>query len=138
MYIDHKQIGLISMPYGMTFHKVEGFNEKKVLLNSIYEPSDPHMPPKNDIGVFQSSETSPEVQTFIHNNLLQEQQPTVTESALDADDDDIVDGTPRRFETLNQFEHRVEDKLQSEKRERNNRRIEKKLQENLRKQVKDD
>lgn len=132
-YIDFRQVGIFRNRLPLKVSKVDSTNEKKQLLNQIYRPTDDSLPPANDIGIFQSKETSPEVQNFIHNNLLQEQEPTVVQSALDADEDDICDGTPRRYETLNQFEKRVEDKLLKEKSERTSKRHE----ENLRKVLKD-
>ena len=101
-------------------------SEKRSILQSISKV-DGNEAPKNDIAVFMSQETSEEVRNFMKNYLLKDTSDKSTEPNISADDlqklsdDDvnsILDSMPLRGETLNQYEKRIKDMLEKEKKER--------------------
>lgn len=94
---------------------VEMCDEEKLILNKLNELDPRTGLPKNPLAIYRSKDTSPEVRRFIEEHLLQKVQDGVTESALEYDDDDIMDGIPKRWETLKQFDERVSDMLKKRK-----------------------
>lgn len=115
MFRDLAQLGIVR--YGRPIRKtfVETPNEEKQIINKLISPDPRTGLPRNILAIYQSKETSPEVRTFIENNLLQRQQPTVTMSADDYDDDQILNGIPKPFESLNEYDARVRGMLEEDK-----------------------
>lgn len=103
-------------------------SEKKSLVNGILKSDEPNGVPKNDLGVFMSEETSPEVREFMKNYLLKDSSGlsgsdaniSANDLAKLSDDDisSILDSMPNRGETLNQYETRIQKYLSDEKAER--------------------
>lgn len=99
--------------------KVSEENQKQAVLNNIYKGKDGELP-TNDIGVYMSDKTSPEVRDYMKRTVLQEQshQPTnETYLNTDGNDDALLDGMPNRGETRNHYEQRVIDMAEREKQE---------------------
>lgn len=101
-------------------------SEKRSILQSISKV-DGNEAPRNDIAVFMSKETSEEVRNFMKNYLLKDTSDKSIEPNISADDlsklsnedvDSILDSMPMRGETLNQYEKRIKDMLEKEKKER--------------------
>lgn len=82
------------------------------IKNAIY--SDENGNPRNDLGVFMSDETSPEVRDYI--SRMHRERPE-TENIPDKmkNDDAIIEGMPNHGESLMQYEDRVQSLLDSEK-----------------------
>lgn len=103
-------------------------SEKKALVNGILKADDANGVPKNDLGVFMSENTSPEVRDFMKNYLLKDStglsgsdaKISANDLAKLSDDDitSILDSMPNRGETLNQYESRIQKYLSDEKAER--------------------
>lgn len=103
-------------------------SEKKSLVNGILKADDANGVPKNDLGVFMSENTSPEVREFMKNYLLKDStglsgsdaKISANDLAKLSDDDitSILDSMPNRGETLNQYEARIQKYLSDEKQER--------------------
>lgn len=115
MFRDLAQLGIVR--YGRPIRKTiaETPNEEKQIINKLNAPDPRTGLPRNIMAIYQSKETSPEVRTFIENNLLQRQQSTLTMSADDYDDDQIINGTPKPFESLNEYDARVRGMLEEDK-----------------------
>lgn len=104
-------------------------SEKRSILQSISKV-DGNEVPRNDIAVFMSDETSEEVRNFMKNYLLKDTSDKSSEPNISADDlqklsnedvDSILDSMPMRGETLNQYEQRIKEMLEKEKKERTDR-----------------
>lgn len=97
--------------------KVSEENQKQAVLNNIYKGKDGELP-VNDVGVYMSDKTSPEVRDYMKRTVLQEQshQPT-NETYLNTNghDDDLLDGMPYRGETRNHYEQRIIETVENEK-----------------------
>lgn len=103
-------------------------SEKKALVNGILKADDANGVPKNDLGVFMSEDTSPEVREFMKNYLLKDSSGLSDSDAKisandlaklsDNDISSILDSMPNRGETLNQYEARIQKYLSDEKEER--------------------
>lgn len=99
--------------------KVSEENQKQSVLNSVYKGKDGELP-VNDVGVYMSDKTSPEVRDYMKRTVLQEQanQPTnETYLNTNGNDDAVLDGMPNRGETRNHYEQRVIDMAEREKQE---------------------
>lgn len=99
--------------------KVSEENQKQAVLNNIYKGKDGELP-NNDVGVYMSDKTSPEVRDYMKRTVLQEQanQPTnETYLNTNGNDDAVLDGMPNRGETRNHYEQRVIDMAEREKQE---------------------
>ena len=128
MFRDHMQMGLQKKhsPVFSVDVGVSEDSEKRSILQSISKV-DGNEAPRNDIAVFMSDETSEEVRNFMKNYLLKDTSDKSTEPNISADDlqklsdDDvnsILDSMPNRGETLNQYEKRIKEMLEKEKKER--------------------
>lgn len=100
--------------------KVTDENQKQAVLNSIYKGKDGELP-ANDVGVYMSDNTSPEVRDYMKRTVLQEQaNQSTNETYLNTDghDDALLDCMPNRGETRNHYEQRVIDMVETEKQKR--------------------
>lgn len=131
MFRDHMQMGLQKKhnPVFSVDVGVSEDSEKRSILQSISK-ADGNEAPRNDIAVFMSEETSEEVRNFMKNYLLKDASDKSSEPNISADDlqklsnedvDNILDSMPMRGETLNQYEKRIKDMLEAEKKERSDR-----------------
>lgn len=98
------------------------------LMNEVF--TDENGNARSDIGMYQSSETSPEVRSFVA-NLMTPLGDTEKLPDKYRDDDAIVQAMPDHGETLNQYEKRVDSMLNDEKQARKTAKAEKKLKEAL-------
>lgn len=128
MFRDHMQMGL-QKKHSPVFSVDVGVSEdieKRSILQSISKVEGNEVP-RNDIAVFMSEETSEEVRNFMKNYLLKDVSDKSSEPNISANDlqklsnedvDSILDSMPNRGETLNQYEKRIKDMLEKEKKER--------------------
>lgn len=118
-----QRLGLVSTrnaSFNPCVIKVSEENQMKAVLNTIYKGKDGELP-TNDVGVYMSDKTSPEVRDYMKRTVLKEQssQPT-NETYLNTDgqDDALLDGMPNRGETRNHYEQRIIDMAETEKQKR--------------------
>lgn len=112
MYSCCKQVGL-TPKRNLFIGVVEVKMDAKPVQNLIFDIDPRTKLPRNDIGVFMSKETSPEVRTYIENMLLNEQKSV--ERTRDVDDQTLVDTLPENGETTLQYEKRMTKLLEAEK-----------------------
>lgn len=99
-------------------------SEERSIQQLIVQPDDPSDAPKNDIGVFMSKNTAPEIVNYLKNTIMQKFDANDADVSFGADDlknlsdDDvnaIFDAMPQKGETLNQYESRVSRMLEQDK-----------------------
>lgn len=127
MFRDLAQIGLrerhapvILVDFGQQMN-----SERSKLVNEIYSADPATGVPRNDIGVFFSPNTSPEVRQHIEQLIMKRyDNPSAPLSASDFEQLDdkatqaIMDSMPEPDETLEQFEARVMVDLDNQRHER--------------------
>lgn len=125
-FIDLIETPIVHRSYPIQFDKVK--TDESNAVSEILSTVDPRTRLAVDmISVFRSKETSPEVRSFIEQNFLVEQNQETLPSGLDISDDDIIDTTPNRYDTLNELEERLAKRLEDEKNARKVKRSKAKL-----------
>lgn len=124
------QVGITPVRYGGITNIVDK-PKNADLNNAIFK--DENGNPRNDLGVFTSKETSPEVSNYIRNNLMAEHEKADQLPEQMRNDDAIIGAMPLHGETLNQYEERVANMLETEKQERKVRKTEKRVKDALKK-----
>lgn len=94
------------------------------IKNAIF--TDENGNPRNDLGVFQSEETAPEVREYVA-RMHRERPETENIPEKMRNDDAIIDAMPNHGESLMQYEDRVKSMVDDEKAKRKSARNEKKL-----------
>lgn len=98
--------------------------EDRAIQQLIVQPEDPNDAPKNDIGVFLSKNTAPEIVNYLKNTIMQKFDVKDADVSFGADDlknlsdndvNAIFDAMPQKGETLNQYEARVSLMLEQDK-----------------------
>ena len=121
MYFDNYQLGLRPR-IGVIFQIDTGMpsnSEESALKNALFSSDERTGAPKNDIGVFMSKETSPEVKDYMQNTIMcdiKDAGAQISEQELsEMSADDIFNAMPNRGETREQYENRVLKTLEEEK-----------------------
>lgn len=131
-----KQIGQIIRPkhydaYERTVEADAKTNEAESIANLVFATDPRTGLPADDIGVYMSDKTHPDIKRYIEENLFAEISPTNQIKSDMQDDKAIMDAMPQKGETLNQYEARIQAFLDKEKESRATKKFEKELQEKV-------